>query len=213
MTLILSALCKDGICVCADRRYIIKDQNGSKRFEDNHNKIYKFKDIDLIIFNHGINRFSGKSWRQLCANYESSKRWPRQDLIQIADDFKDFVDAEVSSELKKKQDDFVGFVICGKTPHDSKFKIKEYFWSLDSSNKLQCQPVRHKGGLVRTGTGAKYLEKYINSNGNLNTIDYWRKMSIFQAAKELKNLFEFAVKEKKRLAGKGFSDKCDIGYV
>ncbi len=225
MTLILTALCKKGICVCADKKNRTWD-GGQKRHEDNLNKIYNFKDIPLIIFNHGINKFSGKPWNELCSEYKKSGRWKGKGLIQIADDFKDFAEGDIYAELKRNEKnkqlmdspDFnntVGFVLCGKGSGDSKFKVKEFYWSLDSNKKLHCKPKRHKGGLVRTGIGAKCLEEYIkqNEDGRLATISYWKKMKIVDAKKELERLFNIAVVEQKRRGKNDFSDTPDTKCI
>ena len=148
-------MCQNGICVCADKRCRTWDKNGLKKYVDNLNKIYKFDNKPLVIFNHGINRFNSKSWRTCCSDYENSYRWIDKNLIQIVDDFKNFIEPEIQYELrynaKNKQLDFtdfsnnVGFVLCGKGSRDNKFLIKELFWSLDSNNRLICQSLSHKG--------------------------------------------------------------------
>jgi len=203
--------------VCADRRYRIGEKNGPIRFEDNHNKIYEFESIPLIIFNHGVNKFNNKLWRRFCSDYEQSGRWVGKDLIRIADDFKDFIENEVKGELRKgkAQSSVAGFVLCGKTSRDRKFKVKEFFWSLDSNKEVRCQAKRHRGGLVKTGIWEKYLKDYINrsEDGKLNTIPYWKKMKIARAEKELERLFTIAVDERKRLGGDEFSDDFDMKCV
>lgn len=225
MTLILTTLCKRGICVCADKRNRTWN-GGQKKHEDNLNKIYEFKNTPLIIFNHSINKFSGKPWDRLCSEYENSGRWRNKDLIQIAEDFKDFVEDDIHAELKRNEKnkqlinspDFnntVGFVLCGKGLGDSKFKVKELFWSLNSNRKLHCQPKRHKGGLVRTGIGIKYIEGYIRQSegGKLDTIPYWKGIKVANAKKELERLFNIAVAEQKKQGGDDFSDTFDIKCI
>ena len=222
MTLILTAICKDGICVCADTRYV--DQKWNKGLKDGFNKIHKFESYPLIIFNHGVNKFNNKYWDEFCSEYEQSGQWLGKGLIQIADDFKNFIKDDVESELKKgkAQSNVSGFVLCGKTPEDSKYKIKEFYWSL-VNNEPHCQPKRHRRGLVRTGIGAEYIKDYINTSegGKLNTISFWKKMGLSQAKKELERLFKLAVAKKNKivvteenkLKGDEFSDNSDIDCI
>lgn len=215
MTLILTALCKNGVCVCADKRYKIGGSGEPIRFEDNHKKIYKFKTIPLIIFNHGVNRFGNKFWEQFCTDYEQSNQWVGKDLIQIADSFKDFMENVVKDELAKNREgaNGTGFVLCGKTTQDNKFKIKELFWKLES-NEIHFTPRRHKHNLVGSGVAyEKYLDGLIRGNETLNKDYYWGKMKTDMAEKELGKLFSIAVKEKERLRGDEFSDNFDIECI
>jgi hypothetical protein len=94
MTLILTALCKNGIYVCADTRYQLKNDDGSVKNKDGNYKIYKFdsNNISLIIFNHSVNEFVGRSWKQLCSEYESSGRWRNKTFELLCADFKEFIE-------------------------------------------------------------------------------------------------------------------------
>ena len=68
MTLILTAICKDDIFVCADTRY--EDKKWSGGYKDGFDKIYKFDSYPLIIFNHGVNQFNERYWDSFCLEYE-----------------------------------------------------------------------------------------------------------------------------------------------
>ena len=86
MTLILTAICKDDICVCADTRYV--DKKWTDGFKDGFDKLYKFKTYPLIIFNHGVNKFGEKYWDDFCLEYEKSEDWRNKDLKSISEDLK-----------------------------------------------------------------------------------------------------------------------------
>lgn len=183
MTLILTALCKDGICVCADTRYV--DQKWNKGFKDGFNKIHKFEFYPLIIFNHGVNKFNNKYWDELCSEYEQSSQWLSKGLIQIADDFKNFIKDDVESELKKgkAQSNVSGFVLCGKTPDDTKFKIKELYWSLNSKG-VSFKPILWKNNIIGTGTGyERYLHDLMKADEKMNKDKYWKSMNINRVKK------------------------------
>ena len=214
MTLILTALCKDGICICADKRSKRQYDNGRIEYKDDLNKIYQFRNGEVAICNHGVNEMQNKSWETFCSDYEASNRWVGKNLFQIIDDLRSFIESNIQQQ---REDNFrhnrsdsttIGFIICGKTSLDSKFKINELFWSFDSGG-LHFESKRHYG-LVRTGVGNKYLEKYINDNSSINTIDFWKRMSTRKAEKELNKLFAAAVVEKKRLTEEEISDENHI---
>jgi hypothetical protein len=211
MTLILIALCKNGICVCADRRYKIRDSNGLVRFEDNHNKIFKFEKIPFLVLNHGVNSIKNKDWRAYCSEYEESDRWNGKDQFQITNDFKSFVESDVVEELNTHNNGekyAVGFLLCGKTPLDSKFKINELFWLIDSDG-IKFEILRHRC-FVKTGDSKKYLDFFLKNNPEINTEKYWKGLDPTKTKRELIKVFNVAVDEKKRLNGDDFSNEFDI---
>jgi len=210
MTLILTALCKDGICVCADTRYV--DKKWTKGFKDGFDKIFKFKSCPLIIFNHGVNRFNNKYWDEYCLEYEQLGQWIGKDLIQIADNFKDFINDDVERELKKSkaESNVSGFVLCGKTPNNAKFKIKELYWSL-APEGVNFKPIRWKKNIIGSGNGyIKYLHDLMKTDEKMNKDRYWKSMNINRAKKELGKLFSIAVEKKKDSRGEEFSDEPPI---
>jgi hypothetical protein len=72
MTLILAAICKNGICICADKRCTEKFTNGTKKISDKLHKIYLFQQYPVAIYNHGINKFDMTTWRDLCNDFEKN---------------------------------------------------------------------------------------------------------------------------------------------
>jgi len=211
MTLILSTICKNGICVCADKRSA--RPNGA--FQDDLCKIYSFKKIPLIIYNHGVNKFNNKMWNEYCLEYEELNKWVHYNLVGIRENFRKFIEKSVHQELEKNfQNNLLtkytssGFVFCGKTDQDTKLKISELFWAYNSGG-LQIEKKPH-GRLVLSGTGQEHLKDYFEKNKNIFTNEYWENLDINQAEKELKNLFLVAVKEKNRLHSSEFSDDFDL---
>ena len=60
MTLIIAGICKNSVCICADKRRTIKHTNAPTEKKDDQYKIYKFATFPIIIYNHGINEINGK---------------------------------------------------------------------------------------------------------------------------------------------------------
>lgn len=213
MTLILSAICKDGFCICADK----KSTKPSGKSENNLYKIYSFKNIPLVIFNHGINNFDNKSWDEYCSEYESQNRWKGRNLYEICDDFKGFIENDVEKELKKNFSNglinftFAAFDFCGKTPYNVNLKIYELFWSYDSTGlKLQRPPL---GRLVLSGDGKDYLQTYLNKNGDVNKDKYWKDLTMNQAKIKLEEMFNIAIEEQTRSGKSIFSDEYDVKCI
>jgi hypothetical protein len=211
MTLILTALCKNGICVCADKRYRIGGKNQTPIFEDNHKKIYTFKNVPILIFNHGVNKFNGRYWDSFCLDYDRSNSWINKDLIQMVDEFQTLIESDVQSELEKCQTatNTSGFVCCGKTKNDNRYKIKELYWNLNSQ-KINFIQIRHRNNIIGSGTGYQnYLEDFMKNDNKINNDKFWSSISLEVAEKELRKLFYMAVDKRKSTGGDEFSDDCD----
>lgn len=213
MTLILTALCKNGVCVCADKRSKTQSSQTTSNIDDNQYKIHSFKDGSLIFFNHGVNKFNKKTWRELCLDYENSNIWHDKNLEEISEDFKQFAGTEVKKQLESNLRNFPNieslkasfFNLCGKNIQTGRFEMVELYWHIDSKG-FHFESKSHRG-FVRSGDGKKYTEKYVNSRNELNTIDYWENMDIVRAKEELCQLFSIAITEKKKLNGNEFSDE------
>jgi hypothetical protein len=201
MTLILTAIYRDGICICADRRYVIIE-NGVKRFEDNHHKIYKFRSMpSLAIFNHGINKINGKYWDSICSDYEKTSRYKSKDLKSITDDFKNFIEDDVLRELDRdKYDSKIGFDLCGKTPLDLKFAVYELFWEPRLNSQDWCGP-----RLIITGDGKKFLDGINEPN--------WEELDSTRIKTALVNLFSIATNKQKSEGKQIFSENFDIECI
>ncbi|MFH1824407.1 MAG: hypothetical protein ABH873_04180 [Candidatus Firestonebacteria bacterium] len=214
MTLILTAICKNGMCVCADKRYKIISSSGSVKFEDTHNKIYKFQQIPYMILNHGINRIDNKDWRVYCSEYEALDRWKGKSQFQIVDDFKDFIENSIEKELNRYKDGkkhAIGFILGGKASLENKYKVNELHWLLES-NEIKFTLKRHQFFVI-TGDGKVCLDTYLNNHLELLTGTYWKGFRLNQAENELIRLFNLAVNEKATLGHDDFSDSYDIEWI
>lgn len=204
MTLILTAICKDGISICADKRYKITDNNGSVRLEDTHNKIFKFQEIPYVILNHGINKIDGKDWKVYCSDYERRGSWKTKNHSQVVDDFKEFIEELVKKELSRYRDDkkhAIGFLLGGKPTSESKYKVSEIHWVLEKGEIKFTPPdevhTRKKNNLILTGDDdvIAYLNEYVESN----KAQYSKISKVERTEKKLIKTFKLAVKAKQQL--------------
>jgi len=208
MSLILTAICKDDICVCADTRYV--DRKWDKGFKDGFDKIYKFDIYPLIIFNHGGNQFCGKYWDSYCQEYEKLGSWKGKDLESISKDFKKFIEPLVAQQLlcninavpNNNYFKNSGFVLCGNNSQSGNYEVYEFYWD------PKLKPDRWSGiQLIGTGIGyERYLKDDIDSLVKLNNFNH------IQIKNELERLFSIAKERKKAVerknpnSGKEFSD-------
>jgi len=214
MTLILTAICKDGMYVCADKRYKITNSDGSVRFEDTHNKIYRFQKIPYTIVNHGINKINNKDWRVFCSEYEASDRWVGKGHFQIVNDFKEFIEKSVEIELSRYKDGrkhAIGFLLGGKTPSENKYKVHELHWLLESG-EVKFSILKHEFFII-TGDSNVCLNTYLSDHPELLTDKYWKGFKLDKTKNILIKLFNLAVEEKKKLNNDEFSDYYDIERI
>lgn len=218
MTLILTAICKDGICVCADKRYKITGSDNSVKFEDTHNKIYKFQKIPYVILNHGINKIDGKDWKVYCLEYENSDNWVEKDHSQIVSDFKEFIEESVKKEFARYKDNkkhAIGFLLGGKPTSESNYKISEIHWLLEKGEIKFTPPdvihTRKKNNLIFTGDDdiKAYLKRYVESN----EAQYSKMTKVQRTDKKLTRLFNLAVKKKQKPDTEDFSDDYDVEII
>lgn len=217
MTLILTALCKNGICVCADKRSRTWTGGALRRTEDNLNKIYKFNNAPLIIFNHGVNKFNNKSWREFCFEYEDSNRWEGKSIELIGEDFKSFIEDDVVRQLEhniRSMPSVDGirqsaFVLCGKDINSNSFEFFELYWSPEPTT-THWKDTR----IIGSGEGyKKYLEQYLIDNSQSNTVEFWGSINTTQATEKLKRLFSIAIGNRNNSEGDEFSDNYDIKCI
>lgn len=218
MTLILTALCKNGICICADKRSRTWS-GGTKVNADNLNKIFRFKKAPIMMFNHGVNKFNGKFWDVFCSEYEQTDRWKGERLKDIAIDFKDFIEPDLLRQLDQNARNFPSnpsvttsaFVICGKDLQSGKIEFFELFWSYGYSFSSWADT-----RLIGSGEGyKKYLEGYLQKHPQLkaNSIEFWASINTTQAIEELKKLFSIALNEQKAANGDDFSENYDVESI
>lgn len=217
MTLILTALCKNGVCVCADKRSRTWNSSGNKKHQDDLNKIYLFNNAPIIIFNHGVNKFNNKYWNTLCSEYENTDRWRGKSLRLISIDFKSYIENDVLRQLHQNIQNIpnlnsvskASFALCGKDLLSNRFEFYELHWAPEFSSNFWCDT-----RLIISGEGyKKYLESYLTKNKQSNTVECWGAMNTIQAKEELKRLFSIAVDNRKQSGGDEFSDSFDIECV
>ena len=217
MTLILTALCKDGICVCADKRSQTWTNGILEKTEDNLNKIYKFKNAPLFIYNHGVNKFNGKSWDWFSSEYEKKNQWVGRDLELICSDFKNFIEKDILQQLEintKSQPNTenvarAAFVLCGKNFSNNKFEFHELYWSPKFTHTSWIDT-----RLIGSGIGyERYLNDYLMANSGSTTTEFWGASNTILAKEELKKLFLVAVDKKRQSNGNEFSDNYDLECI
>lgn len=113
--------------------------------------------------------------------------------------------------IHKNEQYAIGFLICGKTSSDSKYKANELFW-MTNNGKVDFKIIRH-GYFIRTGDAKQYLDGHFIQNPNLNTDRYWKNMNLNKIESELKDLFMVAVREKNKLNGDKFSENYDTEII
>lgn len=226
MTLILTAICEDDICVCADTRY--EDKKWPEGFRDGFDKIHKFNLYPLIIFNHGVNQFNGRYWDSYCQEYENSGGWKGKNLDVISEEFKKFIEPIVKQQLNFNIEHWPsdsnvrksGFVVCGKNNQNNRFEIYELFW--EPQFKLpETYPMYPWSGEQRlNGFGTGY-DNYLKDDLNRRTDTFvnWNTFNKRQIKGELERLFSIARDRKKAKekedpnGGKEFSDDFIIKSV
>lgn len=215
MTLIITAICRNGISICADKRNKIINRDGSVEIKNNFNKIYRFPDIPLIICNHGVNKFNGRLWDSYCSEYATSSQWKNKNLSEIVDDFKNFMEKDVLLELENNRQNIPNmtdthrsfFLLSGKTHRDGNYKVYEISWP---SGKINGN---WSGELIGSGVGYdNYLKRYQTSDES-NKVGYWKSKGTQLAAYNLKRLFQIAVEKQKYVGGDDFSDNYDIKCI
>lgn len=213
MTLILTAICKDGICICADRRY--KYDNGLT--EDKHKKTYKFQGITYVIAHHGLNEIDGKDWKTYCSEYEASGGWKNKSHFSIVNDFKDYMEDYVRKELSRHKDrekNAMGFLLGGKQSTENKYKVSEIHWLRNNNEtEFKLSPIHTNKKEPLIVSGSDWIKDYLKEYTEANPDQYKIIPKLKQAEKILNDLFEIAVTEKQKRKSGDFSDERDIEFV
>lgn len=206
MTLILAAVCQDGIAICSDRRCTVKTAHGSIH-RDDLQKLYRFNKVRVLAYNHGINRINGRMWDCCLQDFEVGHVQSQMSFHELVDTFKTFIEGPAAEELAANPfDDGVGFVFCATFAGEP--VVRELFWKGDMS--LEDKPHR---GLIRTGSGACYLNDQLVCRPELNTVKYWARRPVEDGLTELTALFARGSEERRKEGGEEFSDTYDTDIL
>lgn len=203
MTLILAATCCDGIAVCSDKR---RKCTTAERitYTDDLCKIYRFSTVDVLAYNHGINRILDRYWDRYLEDFEAAHAHVGMGFGDLVKQFKAFIGGSVLEELAGNRfADAVGFVFCAPQP-----AVRELFWKKDQPLIDRCHC-----GLVRSGDGARYLVEYLSGHPELNTVEHWSRLTIEAGLSGLIDLFGEARAERQRQGGQEFSDAYDTAIL
>lgn len=207
MTLILTAICRDGVAICADKRRTLKTDKGIQRIDDLQ-KLFRFSDSCTLAFNHGINRIVGTDWRMIVADFQETLNATDLTIRELVDRFQHYVNGRVIQELNQNMfDNSVGFVFCAVRP-GRKPEAYELFWKQGRKTKITSH-----GGLIRSGDGSKYLDDYISQNPETNTVEYWKTLSADEAVVRLCELFAVASVAQRLAGGQEFSASYDTDTI
>lgn len=199
MTLVLAALCKNGVCVCADKINLRKYDDGRVEETYDRNKVFEFGN-GILIYNHGVNEFNNTSWEVYCSDFKKSGKWEKRSLFEMTCEFKKFIEDAIKVQLidnhknKRGGSTCAGFVFLGKTPYDTNFKIYELWWNYDSS--MDPSPTSlEKMGLVMSGDDKILLKNILSSRSKYIKTRYWKGLDIAQTRNKLEELFLAAFNE------------------
>ena len=207
MTLVIAATCQDGVVVCADKRRTLKKATHATYIDDLY-KLYRFKNVNVLAYNHGINRIRGKDWESYLSKFESTQVEPDIGLNELVEKFKIFMSGPVLQELATNTfDDATGFVFLAAPPGSVPL-VREIFWK----KHVSLEDKLHRG-LIRTGNGARYLDQYLMDHPEVNTVEHWEAISTDDGVEMLRNLFNEACKRRREQSGEEFSDTFDTGTM
>jgi hypothetical protein len=200
-TLIVTAICKDGVVVRSDKRNAIKRRGKPVEYQDVLNKVFANEDKSIIIYNHGINRINRVPWIEhattLAAKLQEAKVadiGAAMNLVEAT-----LADAMAAEFARNKHDDFSAFVVVMKMA-DDRYRAGEISWK-------KGRPVGKKalGRIILSGSGKKYCHRTDEQKGN----GHWAKMSVEQARAEIGALFDEASKRQAEAKGHEFSEQSD----
>jgi hypothetical protein len=207
MTLILTSTCKNGIAMCADKRRTLKSNSGIQ-YVDDLDKFYRFSRLEFVAFNYGVNRICGISWDRYLQEFEAKFMGDDARFDVVVDRFREFISPMVRNELNQNQfDDCVGYVFLGSAAGGCPM-VRELFWR--RGFVIKDKPL---SGLIRSGDGKKYLDKFLAENPEVNTTQYWLSMDVQEGVTLLQHLASIAAIEMHLAGGHEFSDEFNSGFL
>ena len=181
-TLIVTAICKDGVYVRSDRRNTIKHPSKPVEYRDVLNKLFVTKDKKIIIYNHGINVINRTSWRKhaatLAAKLQESATANIESALKL---FETTLARDMAAEFaRNKFDGFCAFVVIIKIP-DGRYRAGEISWRKNRRVKKM-----RLGRFIRSGSGNRYFHPQVRQKDN----KHWASLTVKQARSEIAELFD-----------------------
>jgi hypothetical protein len=200
MTLIISAICKDGLFIRSDKRRMVKDA-GSVQIFDDMEKVFIHPGRKIIIYNHGINMLNGQSWRDLAIK-SANNIWltGAKDIDAALIKIEDTISADVLSEISNNQfANFCAFVVILKT-RSKKWEAGEISWGPGQDVRKSCL-----GRFVFSGSGSKYLR----TSNKQKEDSYWASIRMSEAKTQIGHLYTIALANQSNDHGNEFSSTYD----
>lgn len=201
MTLIIAAICKNGVFIRSDKRRKVINASGSIDCYDDMEKVFVSPDKRTIIYNHGINIINGKSWYDLAVksakHIRQNSAWKIDRALDIIENT---ISADVLEELSNNQfSALCAFVLILKTK-GKKWRAGEISW--ERGQDVKKSP---RTRFIRSGLGTKYLHP---SNKQMKNA-YWESIRIIEAKQQIGLLWANAIKNQSNAQGNEFSPSYD----
>jgi len=200
-TLIISAICSDGVFIRSDKRTTIRHSNGSVEYRDILNKVFVTDDKRIIIYNHGINRINRVPWNEHAAILAAKlQQATSTNLSAVLDLAAATLDPVVAAEVAgNKLDDFCAFVVIIRLA-DGRYHAGEVSWK--RNHPVEKRPLSR---FIRSGSGVKY----VHPGAGQKSDRHWSNLKVNEARAEVAGLYDDAVKAQAAEQGHEFSLTCD----
>ena len=200
-TLIVTAICKDGVYIRSDKRNRIKRPSKPVEYHDDFKKVFVTTDKRIIIYNHGINRIKRISWREHAVTLATKLQHSTPaDINAALGLIEATLASDVAAELtRNKLDDFCAFVVVMKMA-DGRYRAGEISW-----RKGQLVRKQALNRFISSGSGKKYLHPTKEQENN----DHWANLTVKQAKCEVTKLYDAAAKRQTEAKGTDFSSSYD----
>ena len=205
MTLIIAAISKNGVFIRSDKRRTVKDTSGLVQNFDDMEKVFVSQNKRAIIYNHGINIISGKSWYDLAIKSANDIRNDgASDIDAALNKVENTISADVLAELSNNElDDLCAFVVILKT-RGNKWRAGEILWS-----RGQSVIKSRLGRFIFSGSGTKYFQP---SKKQLEDA-HWASIRMREAKTEIGRLYTIAIRNQSNAHGDEFSPTYDDTMV
>lgn len=197
MTLIITAICKDGVFIKSDKRRRLPN---SDKYEDNLEKVFVSQDERIIIYNHGINEINGKCWSDLA--FKSAKQIQHNkvsDINKALNEVEKNVSTDTLIELAKYPETHIcAFVVILKVS-SNEWSAGEIYWKTGQRVTKNL----NLGRFILSGA-----RDYVCYSCKHKQESYWAYISVTEAKEEIDLLWADAVRNQDRAHGQEFSPTC-----